>query len=244
MPPRKDPKETVVYPSSKRKAPAFKPQRPSKVPRIPTTESESTQPRNSKKSTAEARPTTAPQKSTVPDKEDSEIEEQQTRPVDASSNDDTDEELDENPLAQRPSKPAKPTKPAAPKRKPPREPPPTSISSQQASAEPSPERRPAVPDSLPSIPSQSDTSPAIPQPLLVRLLHEHFADKTTKIDKHAIQVLQKYFDVFVQEAIARAAVRKKEDAEKGDSGGVDEVDVGWLELEDLEKVAAGMMLDF
>lgn len=87
-----------------------------------------------------------------------------------------------------------------------------------------------------------EDTPSIPQPLLVRLLHEHFAHKSTKIDKHAIEVLQKYFEVFVREAIARTSLQKKQDAEKG--GGVHELDVEWLELEDLEKVAAGMMLDF
>lgn len=54
MPPRKEPKEQVIYPSSKRKVPAFKPLRPSKVPRIPTTESES-----SVKSTAAKKTTTS-----------------------------------------------------------------------------------------------------------------------------------------------------------------------------------------
>ena len=46
----------------------------------------------------------------------------------------------------------------------------------------------------------------------------------------------------MHETIARAAARKKEDAEK--RGGVSDFDVSWLEVEDLEKVAAGMMLDF
>lgn len=82
--------------------------------------------------------------------------------------------------------------------------------------------------------------------MLIRLLHEHFANKDTKIDKQAMEVLQKYFEVFVRETIARASVQKKEDAEKvRERGGrFDDIDVGWLELEDLEKVAAGMLLDF
>lgn len=82
----------------------------------------------------------------------------------------------------------------------------------------------------------------IPQALLIRLLHEHFADSKTRIDKHAIQVLEKYFEVFVRETIARASLQKQEDAAKAGEGGG--VETGWLELEDLEKVAAGMMLDF
>lgn len=46
----------------------------------------------------------------------------------------------------------------------------------------------------------------------------------------------------MRETIARAALRKKEEAEAAGSSG--DIDVSWLELEDLEKVAAGMMLDF
>ena len=83
----------------------------------------------------------------------------------------------------------------------------------------------------------------MPQPLLVRLLHEHFTDKSTKIDKHAIQGVQKYFEVFVREAIARTAAEKRAAFERGGEG-VSATDVNWLELSDLEKVAAGMMLDF
>lgn len=73
-------------------------------------------------------------------------------------------------------------------------------------------------------------------------MHERFSDPKTKIDKHALQVLEKYFEVFVRETIARASLQKQEDAAKAGEGGG--VDVGWLDLEDLEKVAAGMMLDF
>nr|POE86549.1 centromere protein x [Quercus suber] len=89
--------------------------------------------------------------------------------------------------------------------------------------------------------SQSDEVPTLPRPLLLRLLHEGFADKSTKIDKHAVQVLQKYMEVFVREAIARAALSKREAAERGEA---DEADKAWLELEDLEKIAPGMLLDF
>ena len=56
-------------------------------------------------------------------------------------------------------------------------------------------------------------------------------------------MLEKYFEVFVRETIARASLRKQEDAEKAGRDD-DAVDAGWLDLEDLEKVSAGMMLDF
>jgi len=90
--------------------------------------------------------------------------------------------------------------------------------------------------------SQAEGVPFIPQPLLVRLLHEHFADKKTKIDKHAIEVLQKYFEVFIRETIARVQLQKQEAAEQ--AADPSEVDASWLELDDLDKVAAGMLLDF
>lgn len=91
------------------------------------------------------------------------------------------------------------------------------------------------------MPTQSDDTPSIPQPLLLRLLHEGFADKNTKIDKHAIQVFQKYIEVFAREAIAEAQLEKRQAAERGE---VSEMEGGWLEVEDLEKVAGGLMLDF
>lgn len=91
------------------------------------------------------------------------------------------------------------------------------------------------------MPTQSDETPSIPQPLLLRLLHEGFADKNTKIDTHAIQVYQKYIEVFVREAIARTQLEKQQAAERGE---VSEMEGGWLDLEDLEKVAAQLLLDF
>ena len=142
--------------------------------------------------------------------------------------------------------------PARSQAAPAREPSPMAISSEdeapslpQKSTHRSRPASPSATDGPPPL-SQSPDQPAIPQPLLVRLLHEHFASKVTKIDKQAMEVLQKYFEVFVRETIARASLQKKEAAEKAEAeGGVaQDIDVGWLELEDLEKVAAGMLLDF
>ena len=225
MPPRKEPKETVIYAASKRKPLPFKPQRPSKVPRISTTESES-----SATAGASKRTTPAKQKAGAQQRQSNERETDQEVGID-----DSDEELADNPLAAKP-RPASKAKPQAAKRKPSRAASPPPLSDEEDDLP----QRPAVDDDTAPLPSQND-SPSIPQPLLIRLLHEHFADKSTKIDKHAIQVLQKYVEVFVREAIARTALQKKQDAE---DGGVSVVDVGWLELEDLEKVAGGMMLDF
>lgn len=90
-------------------------------------------------------------------------------------------------------------------------------------------------------PSEPSDIPSIPRPLLLRLMHEHFANKATKIDKHAIAVLEKYLEVFVREAIARAALAKKEDVSTGAASQGEE---RWLEKADLEKIVAGLMLDF
>lgn len=236
MPSRKEPKETVVYPASKRKALPFKPQRPSKVPRIPTTDSESTQPSKITQPAATAR-----QKSTVRiDDDDDESEDDD--PAAGAVASDSDEELDDNPLAAKSKKKASSTstKPAPAKRKQPRQASPASPPVRKASNA-SVEFSPVATAAPPPL-TQSDGTPVIPQPLLVRLLHEHFANKKTKIDKYAIQVLQKYFEVYVREAIARAQLQKQEDADK--SGGAGGIDASWLELDDLEKVAAGMLMDF
>lgn len=72
-------------------------------------------------------------------------------------------------------------------------------------------------------------------------MHEHFANTNTKIDKHAIAVLEKYFEIFVREAIARAALAKKEAVSGGTASQSEEK---WLEKADLEKIVAGLILDF
>ncbi|KAH7246315.1 CENP-S associating centromere protein X-domain-containing protein [Fusarium tricinctum] len=69
---------------------------------------------------------------------------------------------------------------------------------------------------------------SIPPELLTRLLHEFFAKDATRISRDANAAAGKYFDVFVREAIARAAVEK---------------DGGFLEVEDLEKVSPQLLLD-
>jgi histone H3/H4 len=91
------------------------------------------------------------------------------------------------------------------------------------------------------VPSQSSDIPSIPRALLLRLMHEHFASKDTKIDKHALVVLEKYFEIYIREAIARSLLAKKEDVEKGAASQGEE---RWLEKSDLEKIVAGVVMDF
>ncbi|KAH7485762.1 CENP-S associating centromere protein X-domain-containing protein [Fusarium oxysporum f. sp. albedinis] len=75
---------------------------------------------------------------------------------------------------------------------------------------------------------EEEPDKSIPPELLTRLLHEFFAKDATRISRDANAAAGKYFDVFVREAIARAAVEK---------------DGGFLEVEDLEKVSPQLLLD-
>ncbi|KAI1343922.1 CENP-S associating centromere protein X-domain-containing protein [Xylariaceae sp. FL0016] len=75
---------------------------------------------------------------------------------------------------------------------------------------------------------EDEEQKTIPPELLTRLLHEFFEKDGTRISRDANAAVAKYMDVFVREAIARTAV------EKGS---------GFLEVEDLEKVAPQLLLD-
>ncbi|KPM44249.1 hypothetical protein AK830_g2242 [Neonectria ditissima] len=68
----------------------------------------------------------------------------------------------------------------------------------------------------------------IPLDLLTRLLHEFFTKDATRMSRDANAATGKYFDVFVREAIARAAAEK---------------DGAFLEVEDLEKASPQLLLD-
>jgi hypothetical protein len=54
-----------------------------------------------------------------------------------------------------------------------------------------------------------DENPAVPAPLLARLLHDGFEDGGVKIQKEAMAVVGKYVEIFVREAVARAAVERE-----------------------------------
>jgi len=78
--------------------------------------------------------------------------------------------------------------------------------------------------------------------LLTRILHEFFsADGGVRISKDASMAVGKYMHTFVQEAICRAAAENREEAEK--NGGLGGNDM-FLEVEDLEKLAGQLLLDF
>lgn len=70
------------------------------------------------------------------------------------------------------------------------------------------------------------SEPAIPPKLLTKLVHHHFKGQKTKIAKDANEVVAKYVDVFVREALARAAFERAEEG-KGVERGVGD---GFLEV--------------
>lgn len=73
----------------------------------------------------------------------------------------------------------------------------------------------------------SSSDPTIPPKLLTRLLHHHFQNEKTKVAKDANAVVAKYVDVFVREAIARAAYER---AETDGAGGTTSIVDGFLEV--------------
>ncbi|KAL4795698.1 CENP-S associating centromere protein X-domain-containing protein [Aspergillus venezuelensis] len=79
------------------------------------------------------------------------------------------------------------------------------------------------------------SDPLIPRKLLTKLVHHHFKNEKTKIAKDANGVVAKYIDVFVREAVARAAFESAEGGANGD---------GFLEVEDLEKMGPQLAMDF
>ncbi|KAF2673390.1 hypothetical protein BT63DRAFT_154827 [Microthyrium microscopicum] len=80
---------------------------------------------------------------------------------------------------------------------------------------------------------------SIPRPLLAKILHQSLDDKSMRVGKEAMGVLEMYMKVFVQEALARSRHESSSKAEgRGDATGT------WLQVEDLEKAAPQLILDF
>ncbi|QIW96272.1 hypothetical protein AMS68_001790 [Peltaster fructicola] len=233
MPKTKEHKETVTYPPSKRKPPPFKPQRPSKLPRTATTDSERSEAtRQASESVESTQPRTnnakaSIQRSVVPGQKSLHKAVPRTTRLVSDTEDDINADSDslpDDPLAAKASRPV-------------------------------PKSHRHIDDALlnvltddevediskEALPPDIDEKATIPQPLLLRLMHERFESKDTKIDKHAVIVLQKYIDVFVRETIARAALSKKDDVENGRAS---QADIDWLDRQDLEKVAGSMLMDF
>ncbi|KAL7927813.1 CENP-S associating centromere protein X domain-containing protein [Trichoderma austrokoningii] len=79
-----------------------------------------------------------------------------------------------------------------------------------------------------NVEEEPEPEKSIPKALLTRILHEFFTKDATRMSRDANAAVGKYVDVFVREAIARTAMEKRS---------------GFLEVEDLEKVAPQLLLD-
>lgn len=90
----------------------------------------------------------------------------------------------------------------------------------------------------------SDSESPIPLPLIHHIMQSQFAnpDKTS-LSKDALSLLGKYVEAFIREGIHRCALDRAE-REKAGGGTGDASDSGWLEVEDLERVAVQLCLDF
>ncbi|KAK4186233.1 CENP-S associating centromere protein X-domain-containing protein [Podospora australis] len=75
---------------------------------------------------------------------------------------------------------------------------------------------------------EEDDREKVPPELITRILHEHFTQEGTRITKDANNAVAVYVDIFVREAIARAANEKRE---------------AFLEVDDLEKIAPQLLMD-
>lgn len=74
----------------------------------------------------------------------------------------------------------------------------------------------------------ASSDPTIPPKLLTRLLHQHFSNEKTKVAKDANSIVAKYVDVFVREAIARAAYERAETNNGGRGTGDGFLEVGFI----------------
>ncbi|KAI4167885.1 MAG: hypothetical protein LQ343_006844 [Gyalolechia ehrenbergii] len=96
-------------------------------------------------------------------------------------------------------------------------------------------------DTVTPLSGTQDPPPVIPPNLLTRLLHHHLEKKeggSTKIGKDANVLVGRYMETFVREAIARAAFERSQAEQETGMGD------GFLEVEDLEKLAPQLLLDF
>lgn len=118
-----------------------------------------------------------------------------------------------------------------------------SLSPLSSAVQPDPLPQPAH-SSAAVIGSKKDDIPLLPSPLITRLLHESFDDKSTRIGKDANALTARYLDLFVREAVARATEVAQERKEMREAGGQKVDDGVWLDVQDLEEVAPGLVLDF
>ncbi|KAI1916448.1 hypothetical protein LOZ39_003379 [Ophidiomyces ophidiicola] len=140
--------------------------------------------------------------------------------------------------------------------------------SETAEASPSPEnRRASCEHSVESLSSDPDyilaeiippkedkrtpletAEPDFPPKLLAAIIHRHMKQKGEKmrITKDANRLYAKYIDIFIKEAVARA-IHERQETLKTDGVERDRIRSmidSYLEVEDLEKLAPQLLLDF
>lgn len=94
-------------------------------------------------------------------------------------------------------------------------------------------------------PDDSVLEPAIPIPLLHRLMHHSFKNpEETKLSTDARACVGRYIETFIREGIARCAFEVSEKVHEVGSDSALGHDDGWLEVEDLERVGGQLVLDF
>ncbi|KAH7419369.1 CENP-S associating centromere protein X-domain-containing protein [Cadophora sp. MPI-SDFR-AT-0126] len=93
----------------------------------------------------------------------------------------------------------------------------------------------------------SNRQTSIPPDLINVLLHGFFQHENTRMSKDANAAVGRYIETFVREGLTRADYEKKHGWEDGGVGGGDVVEGGdgaYLEVEDLERLAPQLILDF
>lgn len=90
--------------------------------------------------------------------------------------------------------------------------------------------------------TSTNTDSPIPEQLVHKMLHHHFQrPEKTKISTDARDLVTKYLEVFVREAIMRSAYERQEKDGHEDGAGAGG---GFLGVEDLERAAVQLCLDF
>lgn len=92
-------------------------------------------------------------------------------------------------------------------------------------------------------PQPEGNKAAIPTDLVNVLLHGFFKSEDTRLTKGANEAVGRYIETFVREGVARA------EWARGNGGDEGEMEVrngggGYLEVEDLERLAPQLVLDF
>jgi CENP-S associating Centromere protein X len=98
---------------------------------------------------------------------------------------------------------------------------------------------PAVQDAAAILRDDPDEH-SISRALITRILFSGFQDKNTKIGKEALGIVEMYMRLFVKESIART----RQEAKNKDGASLENSSDDWLQVDDLEKVAPQLILDF